>query len=187
MLSDAQIERYGRQILLPGVGGRGQERLLQASVVVVGCGVAADFAATMLARAGVGRLDLVGAIAQGAAPECTITSHRPGSALPAATIRAYIDAAPEEISAQPVIVARTEPGFVASLTHAPCARCFIAPTTMTGSPAGAPWSIGSVTAALVLRGLLFPARTGALYRLTASADLRLAPLTARNDCPTCSA
>jgi len=56
MLSDAQIERYGRQILLPEVGGRGQERLLAARVAVAGAGPAAVAAVTLLGRAGVGRL-----------------------------------------------------------------------------------------------------------------------------------
>ena len=32
MLSDAQIERFARQIVLPEVGGRGQERLLASTV-----------------------------------------------------------------------------------------------------------------------------------------------------------
>jgi len=41
MLTDAQIERYGRQIILPEVGGRGQERLLAARVAVAGAGPAA--------------------------------------------------------------------------------------------------------------------------------------------------
>ena len=38
MLSDAQIERWSRQILVPEVGGRGQARLCAARVEVVGGG-----------------------------------------------------------------------------------------------------------------------------------------------------
>ena len=56
MLTDAQIERYGRQIILPEVGGRGQERLLAARVAVAGAGPAATAAVTLLGRAGVGTL-----------------------------------------------------------------------------------------------------------------------------------
>jgi hypothetical protein len=53
MLSDAQIERWSRQILLPEVGGRGQARLLAARVGMLGRGSVADRAADLLRRAGV--------------------------------------------------------------------------------------------------------------------------------------
>jgi hypothetical protein len=57
-LTDTQIERYARQLLLSQVGGKGQERLLAATVRVEGTGSGADEAATYLAAAGVGRLRL---------------------------------------------------------------------------------------------------------------------------------
>ena len=38
MLRDDQIERYSRQIILPHVGGKGQEKLLTAKVLVIGAG-----------------------------------------------------------------------------------------------------------------------------------------------------
>ena len=57
MLTDAQVERYSRQIILPEVGARGQERLLAARVAVHGDGAAAATATTLLAGAG---LTLVG-------------------------------------------------------------------------------------------------------------------------------
>ena len=55
-LTDAQIVRYGRQILLPELGGVGQERLLQAVVSVSGTDRGAAEAARYLAAAGVGHV-----------------------------------------------------------------------------------------------------------------------------------
>ena len=60
MLSDAQIERYCRQIILPGFGSGGQERLLGASVAIHGDGDAAVLCASYLAGAGVGTLAIRG-------------------------------------------------------------------------------------------------------------------------------
>jgi molybdopterin/thiamine biosynthesis adenylyltransferase len=58
VLDETQIRRYARHILLPEIGGRGQERLLAATVVVeLGEDRAAEVAAlAYLAAAGVGRL-----------------------------------------------------------------------------------------------------------------------------------
>ncbi len=56
MLTDDQIERFSRHILLPEVGGKGEERLLASSVVVSGDGAAAECCAAYLAAAGVGRV-----------------------------------------------------------------------------------------------------------------------------------
>jgi adenylyltransferase/sulfurtransferase len=53
MLSDADIERWSRQILLPEVGGRGQERLMAARVALLGDGGLATRCADLLRRAGV--------------------------------------------------------------------------------------------------------------------------------------
>ena len=55
----AERQRYSRQILFPGIGERGQESLLRAHAVVVGCGALGSFHAAALARAGVGRLTII--------------------------------------------------------------------------------------------------------------------------------
>lgn len=62
MLRDDQVRRYARHVLLPELGGRGQELLLAAAVAVeVGPGRAAEVAAlTYLAAAGVGRIAVTG-------------------------------------------------------------------------------------------------------------------------------
>ncbi|HYJ86754.1 MAG TPA: ThiF family adenylyltransferase [Pyrinomonadaceae bacterium] len=50
------IERYSRQILFSGIGAGGQQKLLQSSVLIVGCGALGSAQAESLARAGVGAL-----------------------------------------------------------------------------------------------------------------------------------
>lgn len=53
------LERYHRQMLLPGFGEAGQRKLMDAKVLVVGCGALGTVIANMLARAGVGHLVIV--------------------------------------------------------------------------------------------------------------------------------
>lgn len=53
------MERYSRQILFPGIGKAGQEKLIQSRVTLIGCGALGAMHAEMLARAGVGFLRLV--------------------------------------------------------------------------------------------------------------------------------
>lgn len=59
MISDTELERYSRQLLLPGWDIEGQEALARSSVLVVGCGGIGTPAALYLAGAGVGSLRLV--------------------------------------------------------------------------------------------------------------------------------
>ncbi|MEN8219275.1 MAG: molybdopterin-synthase adenylyltransferase MoeB [Pseudomonadota bacterium] len=57
-MDDTQLLRYSRQILLPQVGVEGQERLLNAKVLIIGMGGLGSPAAIYLAAAGVGHLRL---------------------------------------------------------------------------------------------------------------------------------
>lgn len=53
------LTRYARQTIFPGIGREGQQKLLAARVVVIGCGATGTVIANHLARAGVGRLTIV--------------------------------------------------------------------------------------------------------------------------------
>jgi molybdopterin/thiamine biosynthesis adenylyltransferase len=54
-----QADRYSRQVLYPAIGEEGQSRLGRGHVAIVGCGATGAAAASLLARAGVGRLTII--------------------------------------------------------------------------------------------------------------------------------
>ncbi len=60
-LNDQQIYRYSRHILLKGVGGTGQEKLLNSRVLIVGAGGLGSPVSLYLAAAGVGTIGIVDA------------------------------------------------------------------------------------------------------------------------------
>ena len=60
-LTDEQIERYSRHIILKEVGAKGQRKLLNAKVLIVGAGGLGAPAAMYLAAAGVGTIGIVDA------------------------------------------------------------------------------------------------------------------------------
>jgi adenylyltransferase/sulfurtransferase len=58
-LSDRELELYARHIVLPQVGGVGQNRLKSASVAVIGAGGIGSAVIPALAGAGIGRLTII--------------------------------------------------------------------------------------------------------------------------------
>lgn len=53
------LARYHRQIIFPGLGQNGQERLLTAKAVIVGCGATGTALSNLLVRAGVGHVRII--------------------------------------------------------------------------------------------------------------------------------
>ena len=58
-LSDKELDRYARQIVLPQVGGVGQRKLKAARVAIVGAGGIGSAVIPALTGAGVGRLTII--------------------------------------------------------------------------------------------------------------------------------
>ncbi|MCY3755028.1 MAG: molybdopterin-synthase adenylyltransferase MoeB [Alphaproteobacteria bacterium] len=59
MLTDAQLDRYARHLILPEVGGAGQQKLLASRVLAVGAGGLGAPVLLYLAAAGVGTLGVI--------------------------------------------------------------------------------------------------------------------------------
>src|SRR5262249_6579109 len=151
MLTDAQIERWSRQILLPDVGGRGQVRILSARLGVLGDGLAAEVAVDLLRRAGV-------PVAHGVVPrdaEVVVDLDDGDVALPAATPQT------------PLVRGRVAgtAGSVVTLVGRPCALCapsWIPPATTPG-PLLVPVAgrvLASLAAAEAMRVVLAPPASG---------------------------
>src|SRR5207245_2556553 len=203
---DAQIERYGRQILLPEVGGRGQERLLAARVAVAGAGPAAVAAVTLLGRAGVGRLHVsarVGPLPE-LSPDCRL--HRDPTSIegPLADVAIRLldlasvaDDTPAhgvpfglEQASRPFVLGLIAGDrlLVATLVGRPCMRCWgqaLAPgelgadRAVRGAAQVAParLALGALAANEVLRVLLSPPVHGRLTTIgVESAPVEVRPV-----------
>jgi molybdopterin-synthase adenylyltransferase len=59
LMTRDEHERYSRQILFAGIGEDGQERILASRAVLVGCGALGTVLASLLVRAGIGRLRII--------------------------------------------------------------------------------------------------------------------------------
>ena len=58
-LSNAQIERYSRQIILKKIGLTGQKKLLKSKVLIVGAGGLGSPIALYLAASGIGTIGII--------------------------------------------------------------------------------------------------------------------------------
>jgi molybdopterin/thiamine biosynthesis adenylyltransferase len=102
MLSATQIERYSRQIILPQVGGRGQQALLSASVTICGSTELATTTAHYVAAAGIGFLRVPPSTAlaiEGLNPDCHVVAGAWNDELPPAT-----DAQPSTLGRSPAVL-----------------------------------------------------------------------------------
>jgi molybdopterin/thiamine biosynthesis adenylyltransferase len=59
MMGDEQVKRYARHIIMPEIGVKGQLKLLESKVIVIGAGGLGSAAIQYLAGAGIGKLGIV--------------------------------------------------------------------------------------------------------------------------------
>lgn len=158
MLADAEIERWSRQILLPDVGGRGQERLLAARVAFLGDDTIAARSADLLRRAGV-------PLAVASVPDAA---------------ELFVDLASDDAdrmrlarralaAGAPLVRGRLAgaAGAVCTLLGRPCGLCAAAePPGEAAGPLAAPaaLALAALVAAETLGALLVPPRHGRVQR-----------------------
>ena len=163
MLTDAQIERYSRQILLAEVGARGQRRLLDARVAITGSGSTAAAVGLLLGRAGVGTLDLgadVPALRE-LSPDCRVER----GMAPAPDVRVDLTGAhrpTDELA--PVVLGGLDgrEAVVHALVGRPCPACLegARPAVPDGLAAAEAAALGALVASETLRLLLVPPARG---------------------------
>jgi adenylyltransferase/sulfurtransferase len=201
-LTDAQIERYSRQIILPEVGARGQERLLAARVAVTGAGIAAAATVTLLGRAGVGALDVPDDMPPlpELSPDCRIA--RGPASGEAADVAADFSGDPRasaalgggpQASGRPLVLGalRGARVTVATLVGRPCIACIAPADVPAGAdpgPLGGPvaLALGALAASEVLRLLLLPGAPGRITTLAVDTGAcRAVEPTPVGGCPLC--
>ncbi len=155
-LADAQIDRYSRQIIMPEVGGRGQERLLAARVALAGDAELVGIVAALCARAGVGALAVPGDVVVEPWPDCTVARHDGTAPGDADVLVALGDAPGWGVAAaarpRPLVSAQIAGPRVAVVTLAgrPCVACVVAEPT----PPATDDDTLAAPAALVAAGLV---------------------------------
>jgi hypothetical protein len=146
VLSDAQIERYSRQIIVPRIGGRGQEHLMAARLTLAGDARDIEAPLAYLVGAGVSSIELyvagpVPGVAEGLATNMRALNPDTVVVPVDASLKAQISLAliivgsgdartlALKLAGDPrigaVVIARLDsPGMIAVLPRrSPCARC----------------------------------------------------------------
>ncbi len=204
-LTDAQITRYSRQIIVPKMGGRAQERLLGSRLLILG--TLEDIAGPLayMVGAGVGEIDLCGPEAErelkslrdrmrALNPDSTVTSGAlaqiPDLALVLAGSAAIVEfAAAETAWVSPAVVARLDTEKIALLpSPPPCIRCasgdLLAPFTAKSELAGFVAMLASVEALKMLAG--YESATPASSIELHNGETVVAPLAAASESCACS-
>ena len=57
--TEEQIKRYSRHIILPEVGGKGQKKIMETKVLIIGAGGLGSPIGLYLAAAGIGRIGII--------------------------------------------------------------------------------------------------------------------------------
>ena len=194
MLSDSQIERYSRQIVLSEIGGHGQERLLASEVEIHGGGDGALVCARYLAGAGVGLLGLSDAAARAALtredpnPDCRIAA---ASCASPGVVIAIGGRLAVELPRSGTLLWASADATVVSRVHVPpgraCAPCLDDFTQRQPPNEGSAQVLGTLLALDALRALLHlgqPEPT--LLRIDlASAKTSMLPFPSRTGCSSC--
>ncbi|MCW5893567.1 MAG: hypothetical protein KIT14_23880 [bacterium] len=187
MLDDAAIERWSRQILLPEVGGTGQDLLNAAHVVVAGDGPAAALARILVQRAGPILVEDAGdaTVLVDVSDDPTTRARLADHAL---------------MTGVPLVCGHGigTVGAVATLVGRPCGHCWdpapsgattpSADATATGALRHvAPMALGALVAAEALYALLLEPGMGRVQHLDLVAGTFAGPLEATGVCGRCGA
>lgn len=209
-LSDAQIDRFSRQIILPQIGAAGQQRLLQSSIAIGGGGALTEIAALYLAGAGIGRITLHGTDRQALRvqlldlhPEVEVSlPHGPLGSVDAAVLvacdyeLAEIDVA--VASRRPIVAGGSDGWMVVASSAEICASCAarsrvhgampFEPAHPNASPtAGVIGSLMSLAVLKLLVGIGDPLRRVWWQFDPVRSMLTEHPLERVTDCPGCTA
>lgn len=206
-LSDAQIDRFSRQIILPQIGPSGQQRLLQSSIALAGDGALAELAALYLAGAGIGRITLHGGASERLRAQLLdltsdtlvdIAAGALGSADGDLLVACDLTVAAIDRAAagRRALVAGGSGGWLVVADGSSCAGCaaraarrrVAAPASLLAGPTvGVVGALISLAVLKRLLGLGAPAPNAWLQFDPQRSTLTQSPLTRDDECPLCAA